>query len=259
MKLQILVAAMHKSSRELIDEMHLDSDAIMINQADTFAYEEFEDKGNQMKYYSLKERGVGLSRNNALLRADADILLFADEDIVYEEGYKDKVLKAFEEHPKADMIMFNVQASEGRETYHIDSVGKVKWYNSGRYPTYSVAVRREKVHKANVTFSLLFGGGAKYSCGEDSLFIRECLRKGLKAIKVPVSLGAERARESTWFKGYTDKFFFDRGVLYAHLYGALAFAMGARFLLKHKSEMCKEIPLKKAYGLMLKGIKEGRA
>ena len=34
------------------------------------------------------------------------------------------------------------------------------------------AVRRERLQAANITFSLLFGGGAKYSNGEDSLFLK---------------------------------------------------------------------------------------
>ena len=35
----------------------------------------------------LNERGIGLSRNTALMRATADIILFADEDVTYKDGY----------------------------------------------------------------------------------------------------------------------------------------------------------------------------
>jgi len=259
MKLQILVSAMHKGSRELIEQMHLDSDAIVISQGEEYSYEEYEYNENRMRYFGMKERGVGLSRNNALLRADQDIMLFADEDIVYEEGYEKKVLQAFLEHPEADMLLFNVQQAPDRQTYHIDSFGRVRWYNCGRYPSYSFAVKREKIHKNNITFSLLFGGGAKYSNGEDSLFIRDCLKCGLKVYKVPVNIGAEQEGESTWFKGYHEKFFFDRGVLYTHLYGRLSRVMAVRFLLKNKGNMCREIPVKQAYQIMCKGMKEGRA
>ena len=128
-------------------------------------------------------------------------------------------------------------------------------WNAGRYPTYSFAVRREKLHASNVTFSLLFGGGAKYSNGEDSLFLKECIQYGLKVYAVPAELGAERERESTWFKGYTDKFFLDRGVLYHFLYGALAYPMAVRFILAHGKVMCAEIPKKNALALMKKGIR----
>lgn len=258
MRLQILVSAMHKESHELIEQMHLDSDAIIVSQGEEYSYEEYEINGNRIRYFGMKERGVGLSRNTALLRADEDIILFADEDIVYEAGYKEKVLRGFEEHPEADMLLFNVQQAPGRETYRIDSFGRVHWYNCGRYPSYSFAVKREKIHQKNVTFSLLFGGGTKYSNGEDSLFIRDCLKAGLKVYKIPINIGCEQAGESTWFNGYHEKFFFDRGVLYTYLYGGLSYVMALRFLLKNKETMCREISMKRAYRIMMQGMKEGR-
>lgn len=258
MTLQLLVAAMNQKPLELAEQMHIDSDAIIVSQGDHYAYEEVEYKEHKIRYFAMAERGVGLSRNTSLLRAEGDIILFADEDIVYQEGYAGKVLEEFEKHPEADMLLFNVQAVPGRETYHTDSFGRVHWYNCGRYPTYSFAARREQIHKHNITFSLLFGGGAKYSNGEDSLFIRDCLQKGLKVYRVPVSIGAERERPSTWFQGHNTKFFFDRGVLYSHLYGRLDKLMAMRFLLAHKEELCTEMPVKKAYQIMCEGIKEGR-
>lgn len=71
--------------------------------------------------------------------------------------------------------------------------------------------------KSGVRFSTLFGGGAKYSNGEDSLFIKELMDKGIQVYTSPEVIGRETESESTWFSGYHDKFFFDRGVLY-HFY-----------------------------------------
>ena len=258
MELQLLVSAVDKEPRILAEQMNISSDAIIINQGSNFGYDEFECKGHTVKAYSFAERGVGLSRNNALLRADSDICLFSDEDIVYCDDYKQLVLEEFRKNPKADMILFNIEVGESRRTYYIEEYGKVKVYNSGRYPTYSFAARVDKLHKHNITFSLLFGGGAKYSNGEDSLFIREVLKKGLKVYKAPVTLGRETERESTWFSGYHEKFFFDRGVLYHHLYGKLAKLIALRFLLKHKAVMCQDISWKEAYKLMKKGIREAK-
>ncbi len=258
MTLELLVAAMHKEPLLLAEEMRIDSDAIIVNQCEHYSFEKLEYKGNTIKYFAMAERGVGLSRNTSLLRATSDICLFADEDIVYEAGYKQAVLDAFEAHPEADMLIFNVEVAEGRQTYHIDNFGRVRWYNCGRYGACSLAARTSKLHSKNITFSLLFGGGAKYSNGEDSLFLAECIRKGLKVYKVPVLIGKENGRESTWFKGYDHKYFFDRGVLYHYLYGSLDKLMAIRFLLAHKKEICKEISVKKAFQIMCDGIREGR-
>lgn len=258
MTLELLVSAVKKEPLKLAEEMKIGSDAIIVSQGGKYDYQELEYKKYKLRYFSMKERGVGLSRNHVLMRTQADIGLFADEDIVYQNGYAKKVIQAFQEHPDADMLLFNVQAMPGRETYHIEKFGRVRWYNCGRYSAYSCAVRIEAVKKRNITFSLLFGGGAKYSNGEDSLFILECIQKGMKVYKVPVLIGKERERKSTWFSGYHRKFFFDRGVLYWYLYKRLAKVMALRFLLAHKEVMCQEIPWQKAYCIMCEGIKEAK-
>ena len=254
MKLQVLVSAVNQDISTIAERMGLESDAIIINQTDHFGYKEYMHNGRQIQCYEFREKGVGLSRNNALMRAEAEIVLFSDEDIRYDKGYEKQVLDAFVAHPEADFLLFNVRVGASRATYHTKQYHRVHVWNAGRYPTYSFAVRREKLHAAHITFSLLFGGGATYSNGEDSLFLKDCLKYGLVVYAIPVEIGSEIERESTWFAGYTDKFFIDRGVLYHFLYGGLAYPMAVRFILAHGKVMCQEIPKKNALALMRKGI-----
>lgn len=259
MKLQVLVAAVNEEAQRLPEKMNLETDAIIVNQCDHFAYQEYQHKGRTVKCFSMAERGVGLSRNTALMRADAEICLFSDEDIVFYPGYEELILKAFRENPDADLITFNFKVDPRRTTYYNKEKGRIRWYNYGRYPTYAAAARTESLHRANVSFSLLFGGGARYSNGEDSLFFHDCLKKGLHLYAETAELGEEIYRESTWFNGYNEKFFFDRGVLYHHLYGRLAGLFSLRFLYAHRGEMLKEISLSDAYGMMKRGIREGKS
>lgn len=259
MKVQVLVAAMFQESQQLVNKMNLSTDAIIINQCDENAYEEIVHRGKRIQFYSMKERGVGLSRNTALLRADHEISLFSDEDIVYYNQYEQIVLQEFEKHPEADMIVFNFDVNKERRTYYNQKWKRVHLYNCGRYPTFSFAIRTDKMHKKNITYSLLFGGGAKYSNGEDSLFIRECIKKGLRVYASSQVLGKEEGRPSTWFHGYTKKFFVDRGVLYHYLYGRLAILLAIRFLLRHKATMCTDLSAKEAFFYMKQGIRAARS
>ena len=68
----------------------------------------------------------------------------------------------------------------------------------------------------------------------------------------------EEGEESTWFKGYNEKFFFDRGVLYHDLYGVMANVFALRFLLIKRKKMCREIPVGQAFRLMRQGIAEAK-
>ena len=255
MKVQVLVSALNKDISTLSSQMNIETDAIIVNQCDRNDYQEFKKPYGRIKCFCMPERGVGLSRNTALLHADSDICLFSDEDIVLTKGYAELIKTAYTKHLDADMILFNVKVSESRRTYWNDAVKRIRWYNYGRYPAYSISGKLDAFRCSNVHFSLLFGGGAKYSNGEDSLFLRDCIKAGLKIYAVPVCIGEEIERESTWFHGYTEKFFADRGVLYHYLYGKMAQVFALRFLIKNKAEMCVDIPFKKAYGLMRKGIK----
>ncbi len=170
-RIQLLVAAVSQDTDRLPEKMNIQSDSIIINQGMEYGYSESTFKGNHIRIFNCDEKGVGLSRNLALMRADHELLQFCDEDIVLDDGYTSLVEKEFDSHPEADMLMFNVKAQDGRVTYHNTDFAPVTFRNYGRYPAYAIAVRREKLHNAGVTFSLLFGGGAKYSNGEDSLFL----------------------------------------------------------------------------------------
>ena len=258
MNIQVLAAAVSKDPKVLAESMNLRTDAIIVNQCEHYGYEEFERSGFRIQCFSMKERGVGLNRNTALLHADGEIVLFSDEDIRFYDDYAEKISAAFAANPDADVLTFNFKVHESRATYYNREERRIRWHNYGRYPTFAVAAKLESLRKANVSFSLLFGGGARYSNGEDSLFLRDCLKAGLHMYTSVAEIGEEIYRESTWFQGYNEKFFTDRGVLYHFLYGALAKPLSLRFLYAHKAEMCNEISVKEAYRFMKKGIDEGR-
>lgn len=255
MTLQMLISSVGQDAHALMEKMKPECDCILVNQKMPYGYEEFTYGGHEIRCFHMQEKGVGLSRNHALLRADRDICLFTDEDIVYRKGYAQAVLRAFREHPEADMLLFNVEVAPERRTYWTESFHPVKWYNCGRYPAYSFALRTERMHELNLTYHLWFGGGARYSNGEDSLFIRDCIKGGMKVFAIPVTIGEEIPRPSTWFHGYNAKFFYDRGVLYHYLYGKLAPVMGVRFLYKNRKTMCEQFPVAKAKQLMKAGYR----
>ena len=267
-RLQILISAVNKDPEALIRSNGIECDAIVVNQvidgseAAEGAVDLVEDKnidGKAVRIVTMHRKGVGLSRNTALDNADHEIIQFGDDDIVYNSGCSALILEEFDKHKEADVILFNVLAQPGRETYWNQDYKRVSWFNYGRYPAYAICARLSKLKEAGVKYSLLFGGGAPYMNGEDSLFLHDCLKAGLKVYRTTVELGHEMSTgTSTWFKGYTEKFFFDRGVLYHFLYGKAAFVWGLRYLLKNNDNMCDEMGFFKCFGTLLKGVKHGK-
>lgn len=226
MELEVLVATMGQNDFSLAEQMNLRQNAIIANQCGRWNYEE---KG-QIKMLSSNTKGVGVNRNLALQSATADILLFADDDITYYDDSLQPVIDAFQELPDADVIFFAIDMTRNGEVFDRRRHGckRLHLWNSLRYGACRMAIRREAVVKHRLSFSTLFGGGCMYGSGEDTIFIRDCFRSGLRVYSHPYVLGACRKDESSWFRGFDEKFMFDKGAMLA-----CAFPKGKHILKWH--------------------------
>ncbi len=212
-KLCVLCTTMHQTDLRKYEEMGIRSDVVFANQCGRDEKLETTIDGHCVRMISTSTRGVGKNRNIALMAADADILLFADDDMHYRPDYAQQVVKAFEDLPQADMIIFSIELTKGGEVSErrINPIKRRRLWNCLRYGTYVLAARRTALLRKNINFTTLFGGGCIYSCGEDSMFILDCLRAGLKIYSHSYILGTCAKDESSWFTGYNEKFFFDKG------------------------------------------------
>lgn len=217
MKIQVLVATMNQDNHSLLPKMNIKSDAIIGNQCNRNEVEEFEWNNHLIKYLNFAERGVGLNRNNALMRANADICLFADDDMIFDDNYVETLDRVFRENPDADVLLFNLHEKIITQPI-IKKKHKIGYFNYLRYGTARIAFRLSKVKHSGIYFNQCFGGGTSYCHGEDNLFLNACLKNGLKIIAVPECLATLNAeRESSWNYGYDEKYINDQGVLYRSL------------------------------------------
>ncbi|MCM6844201.1 hypothetical protein NE293_05880 [Latilactobacillus curvatus] len=239
-----------------VNKMNILTNAILINQSDRFTYDRFQNGRVGYDFYSFDERGVGLSRNNALMRSQFDISIISDEDMVYTKDYLDIIRKAYKRFPSADMIVFNVRVHDQNGIHDkVTRVGKVHSWNALRYGTATFTFKTEVIKKNNITFSLLFGGGAKYSSGEDSLFIWECINKGLNVISVNETIADVYNTNSTWFEGYNKKYFRDKGSLFYALSPLLHNILIFQFLVRKKSLYKDSYDKKTVLKLLLEGVR----
>lgn len=257
MKYQLLVSAMNQTDFSLIDKMKIDSNTIIINQSDENKYESIIVNDNYIEMYTFNERGVGLSRNSAFMRANSEIIEFADDDMIFVSNYSKKVIQEFEMHPEADAILFSVESlNPDRPLHKIAKYKRVNRIESRKYGCARLAIRREKLIYNNISFSLLFGGGAKYGSGEDTLLIHDLIKAGLKVYISPLKIADVRQENSSWFKGYTDKYFFDKGALMYATYPFLCVLIAFVMAIKHSNlSYCM---FKKIFFLYLDGIKDYR-
>lgn len=238
MRLQVLAVTMHQEDLSIAEQMNIRCDAVVANQADRDEDITYKTDYGIWRMITTTTRGVGRNRNIGLEAADGDILLLSDDDVVYRDDMPVQVLQAFADCPQADMIVFGLDMVRDGQVFETRSepFHRVHIWNALKYGTCRMALRREALQKTGIRFHESFGGGCPFSAGEDSLFLKSCLDNGLRIYAHPYVLGGCRKDQSSWFVGYNDKYFYDKGVLVRHLFPHTAYLMALYFAIRFKRE-----------------------
>lgn len=211
-RFEVLCVTMHQTDFSKVGEMNIRADVVFANQCDRTAYEEQTFDGFTAKMISTETRGVGINRNLTLAYASADICLLADDDVVYDDDMRERVLAEFDAHPDADVMIFHLESTDPKRP-QIKYPKTKKHGRFGRMPWGGVriAFRLSALRRANVWFTTLFGGGCLFPSGEDSMFLTDLKRAGLRFYVSRESIGIVKTEVSSWYTGRDEKFFFGRG------------------------------------------------
>lgn len=251
-EIEFLIATTNRTNLAFLQTMNVQGKAIVVNQCNRYAVEE---RGN-CAMLTTPTKGVGINRNLALSLARADYSFISDDDMVYYENVQDVIDRAIQTHPNADVIIFNFDYYKNGEfvRHRMKKSERISYLNCLNYGICCTLIKNDAIRKKNISFSTLFGGGCKYSCGEDSLFFLDCVRNGLKVYSYIEPVGKNEYRESTWFKGYNEKFFFDKGAWVACAFGKWRHLFKWYFVFRLKS--FSELSLKSIVYQVNAGIKE---
>jgi len=217
MKLQVLVSTMNQLDDSLAVKMRISSDAVIINQCESNSIRVFKLDDYTIKLVSVAERGVSRSRNLAVNNATADICLLSDDDVTYEDGYSDIICDAFRQIESADIIAFNIN----RTNYNERTVSSKRITVPRNAPKYKyfgavrIAFRLKSVRESGILFNENFGPGSVYGAGEDAIFLRDARKNGLVVYEHPSVIASVDFSKSSWFRGYNEKYFYDKGAFLA--------------------------------------------
>lgn len=228
MKLDILMSCMHQADHALVAASGITGSAVVINQCDR--EETLECDGGRVRFVCTTQRGLTKSRNMAIAHSDADVCLLCDDDEVFVPGYEEKILRAYESLPQADVIIFrmvNYPCGFG------DDPRPLKFPQTTHIASWQISFRREKLLKSGVRFDELLGAGSGNGAEEELKFMLDCQRAGLSIWYAPVEIASVAQQESTWFSGFNEKFFYDRGATTRYILGLpLAAAYGVFYVIK---------------------------
>lgn len=232
MDIQVLVTTMSSKPVTKIEEMNLnDVDVIIANQQDKCAYEEIRNGEHTAKIVTTNTRGVSINRNLALMYATAEIIVFADDDMVFIDGFQDIIFKEFSEHPKSDAIKFYCESLNSERQLSYKRPHKFQRAQMNKIMSAGVvglAVKRRVLNKHDLRFPESLGPGTDFMVGEDSIFIKTLLRAKIHVCLSPKLICYVKQESSSWFSAYNDSYFFSIGYAYARIYGRISYLAALR-------------------------------
>lgn len=252
---EVLITTMNCNDfDELLKRMNIQTNAMIGNQTSYNEIKSFYYNDMEIKSYSLNEKGVGLNRNNLFMRATADYCLFGDDDLIYVDGYENILLESFQKYPDADVLIFNLE-EEIKRRYIIKKDFKVNYFNFMRFGAARIAVNRKNILLNGISFNTCFGGGTEHSNGEDTLFLSSCLKQKLNIYAVSKTIAyLSETRKSTWFKGYSDKYLNDKGILYYIMSKKFYKLLCLQDAIRHRKTYNKSLKIKEIYKIMTENI-----
>lgn len=232
-RLEVLVATTGQTDLSIFYKMNIQTDVIILNQCGRNEFIEQRLNGCRVRMLSTDTIGVGINRNIAMQLSEAEICLIADDDLVYRDGYEQVILREFDQNPKASLIGFSITEKGKRKQTRCFPETRKTHRNFGAAV---IAYRNYDIKKANICFTRLFGGGAAYGCGEDSLFCFDARHRGIILYQSKVVIGSLSSRHSSWFHGYTEQYYYDKGAIYGALSNTFGRLFCIRQLLWHPEE-----------------------
>ena len=256
MKCEVLIATMNNSNCEkLLSNMNV-KNAVLINQITNDNVEMTNINDDLHNIISVKDRGLSKSRNLAIKNSTADICLIADDDMFYYDDYEEKVLAAYSDFPDADMIAF-VVTHDNRKTKKILREGKVGFLNSNKIQSVQLSFKRKSIIDAGIKFDELFGAGSVYNFGEENIFMTDCRKAGLKLYFKPIVIAnLYDTGQSTWFNGYNERYFINRGAIFKRMTKLFYPVLIIQFAIRKYKLYRKEMNIIKALRLMFIGAKK---
>ena len=230
---EVLISTMHlKDPIKLLKKMNIESDAVIINQCDCSNESIINYNNHRIKIISTTDRGLSKSRNLAIKNSTAKILIFADDDFKYSHNYVNEVINSYEKYPLADIMIFGAVRNDDH-VYKKFPNGRLKSRSKYNINSIRITAKRDVVLKKELLYDERFGTGTSISCGEDTIFMSDCYKKKCLVFSSDFILcrGIKNDRESSWFHGYDEKFFIDRGLVYNRI-SKFGFLLSVYYLIK---------------------------
>lgn len=250
MRLQHLISTIDRKDFEFIRALNCKEDIIIVNQRAT-DNESFtlESDGKTITVINSSQTGISNSRNQLLLNATGDICIIGDDDLVYRENYNNHILKAYQDYPHADIIVYRFSEDATKDTrVQFRRPRRLNIFNISKVASVEITFKRSSILKAGIQFDTLLGLGAELGFGEENAFLADALRKGLAIQYVPITIchSIPEISRQKQANGYDKTYFQNKGAVFCRIYGKYWILFAFAFVILKSNTTFKSVNCIKA-------------
>jgi len=251
MRIKVLVPCLDRNLdqiKELASFLHIESEAIFLNQCGKDSHDRFEMNGNEIEVISTSKRGVSMARNLLIENAKCDVGLFIDDDCVLSPGYVPSIVAAYNKFPAAEAIRFNTIRNYWNPVKaHADQERKARFRDLSSFGVWGLTFRPNVLLAKGLLFNEHLAAPNYLYNGEDSIFLFDLVKKLDHVYLATFDIcEVKETKKSTWFENFDKRYFVTKGYVYTHLYGwKWRLAILRMFMKYHKDYKLKYSVIKK--------------
>lgn len=219
---EILISTMNRDSLDFLIPMfpysHFSNFSILIiNQAQT-------DKILTSGYFNVRvinsfEKGLSRSRNLAFENAIGKILVIADDDIVYQDGFIAKIINAYHKFPVAAVINFSIVNSDGNliKKYPSRSKSNLNIFDILNTSSIEMTINTLVIDVKKFQFDENFGLGGFFEMGEEAVFLSDLKEKKKQLVFEPQTIVIHKNQTSSDKKSLVERYYI-QGALFTRIF-----------------------------------------
>lgn len=257
---EILISTMNRDSLDFLVPMfpllHFSNFRILIiNQ--TQSGKKIESEYSNVRIVNSFEKGLSKSRNLALENALGKILVIADDDVLYQEGFINKIVNAYNKFPDAASIKFCAVKAGGNLTkkYPDHSKKSLNVFDILNTRSIEMTLNRIILDKTRIRFDENFGLGGIFEMGEEAIFLLNLKSKKEQLVFEPEVIVQHKEPTSSEKKSIEEKYYI-QGALFTRIFKSnYIYWIFVKFFFDLKQHKLKFHELR----LALKSSKQGHA
>lgn len=165
------------------------------------------------------EKGLSKSRNLALENALGKILLIADDDVVYQEGFVTKIINAYNKFQEATVINFCALKSNGNliKKYPLNSKENLNLFDILNTSSIEMTLNKVILDTVKIRFDENFGLGGIFEMGEEAVFLFDLKKKNKQLVFEPEVIVKHEELTSSNKKSIIERYYI-QGALFTRIF-----------------------------------------